>query len=79
MDDGPKIPCDHFLKEMRKAMEHILKLIEDNYKNQQEIVAEVTKRAALSRPWHFILKAYQVHDNDFEWLKSWCTHCVKLD
>jgi hypothetical protein len=77
-DDHPKIPFTHFMKELHKAMEMIIRFKIKKTVDDKEIVHHIRDKARSSKPWALILNGYQNHDEDFSWLENWCHNCLKL-
>ena len=77
MNESPRIPPEHFLVELFRSMDLVVKLIEAHYRSPQEIIEQIKNNAQLSRPWGYIYYAYLNHDEDFEWLEKWCYNCLK--
>lgn len=77
-EDHPKIPFNHFMKELYKAMDLVLQYKNKDKKEEREIIYSIREKAKQSRPWAYLLKAYQNHHDDFNWLENWCQNCLKI-
>jgi hypothetical protein len=77
-EDHPKIPFNHFMKELHKAMALIIKFRGKKDLDEKEIITHIRDKAKSSRPWALILMGYQNHNHDFSWLEKWCYNCLKI-
>ena len=71
LNEQPNIPVAHFLKEVHKAMELSLA-------HPGTLKDLLSQQAKTSRPWSFLLEAYENHDHSTEWFENWCRNCLRL-
>ena len=77
LDNKPQIPVGHYLSELKKAMEALSEMF-DAEASKESILERLEKESIDKRPWHYIQSAFVNHDNDINWLKSWCKNSQTL-